>query len=247
MAKVTEAIAKTDRVYADRPAEQGLTVDNLGSENAPLRRANAAREAFAKTANAVREAQGDITDGEVAVQRLNEVKELSPGQELLLLKLKGRYERNEHNIKCHNEIEWARVEAKLRANPAKLKALNKMELSGGEPDVAYTDAGDFIFCDLSKSAPTGRRNVTYYQARDRARAMGAGTELMSIGEYTYIGNNLKIVMDVGVEWVWLETGQDVLKYRLAHYGVRQLPRAKILKGSINLHTRDGAFRCSLRV
>ena len=60
-------------------------------------------------------------------------KELSLEQrEELLETLKARFEKNMHR---HEGLEWAKVQAKLEANPEKLWSLNEMERTGGEPDV----------------------------------------------------------------------------------------------------------------
>ena len=64
-------------------------------------------------------------------------KELSPEQrEELLRALKARFERN---MNRHKGLEWAKVHAKLEANPEKLWSLGEMERTGGEPDVVGHD------------------------------------------------------------------------------------------------------------
>ncbi len=88
-------------------------------------------------------------------------KELSPEQrEELLRALKARFEKN---MNRHKGLEWAKVQAKLEANPEKLWSLNEMERTGGEPDVVGHDkkTGEYIFYDCSAESPEGRRNVCY--------------------------------------------------------------------------------------
>ena len=93
-------------------------------------------------------------------------KELSPEQREELLKaLKARFEKN---MNRHNDLEWAKVKAKLEANPdsyrdEKLWSLNEMERTGGEPDVVGYDkmTGEYIFYDCSAESPKGRRSVCY--------------------------------------------------------------------------------------
>ena len=88
-------------------------------------------------------------------------KELSPEQrEELLRALKARFE---ENMNRHKGLEWAKVQAKLKANPEKLWSLNEMERTGGEPDVVGHDknTGEYIFYDCSAESPKGRRNVCY--------------------------------------------------------------------------------------
>jgi Protein of unknown function (DUF4256) len=58
-------------------------------------------------------------------------KELSSKQhEELLTALKARFE---ENMNRHKGLDWARVQARLDANPDKLWSLQEMERTGGEP------------------------------------------------------------------------------------------------------------------
>jgi hypothetical protein len=81
-------------------------------------------------------------------------------REELLEALKARFE---ENMSRHKDVEWAKVEAKLKARPEKLSSLNEMEKTGGEPDVIGYDrkAGEYIFYDCSAESPKGRRSVCY--------------------------------------------------------------------------------------
>lgn len=88
-------------------------------------------------------------------------KELSPEQREELLKiLKDRFEKN---MDRHNDIEWAKIQAKLEANAEKLWSLNEMERTGGEPDVVGYDkeTAEYIFYDCSAESPKGRRSICY--------------------------------------------------------------------------------------
>jgi len=78
----------------------------------------------------------------------------------LLTELKKRFEKN---ITRHKGIEWAKVLAKLEANPEKLWSLSEMERTGGEPDVVGFDkkSDEFIFYDCSAESPKGRRSLCY--------------------------------------------------------------------------------------
>jgi len=82
----------------------------------------------------------------------------------LLKILKTRFEKN---MNRHKGIEWAEVQARLRAcaqkDASKLKSLDVMEESGGEPDVVGRDnkTGEYIFYDCSPESPKGRRSICY--------------------------------------------------------------------------------------
>lgn len=88
-------------------------------------------------------------------------KDLSSKQvEALIGLLKARFDKN---TKRHTGIEWAKVQAKLEANPEKLRSLNEMERTGGEPDVVgySADTGEYLFFDCSEETPKGRRSLCY--------------------------------------------------------------------------------------
>ncbi|KFF10064.1 DUF4256 domain-containing protein [Flavobacterium hydatis] len=88
-------------------------------------------------------------------------KEISPKQqEELLAKLKTRFEKNKNR---HEDLDWAKIQAKIEANPQKLWSLNEMEETGGEPDVVGHDkkTDEYIFYDCSAESPKGRRSFCY--------------------------------------------------------------------------------------
>ena len=80
--------------------------------------------------------------------------------EELLRALKARFEKN---MNRHNGLEWAKVQAKLEADPEKLWSLSEMERTGGEPDVVDYDekTGEYIFYDCSAESPKDRRSICY--------------------------------------------------------------------------------------
>lgn len=108
--------------------------------------------------------------------------------------LKARFEKN---MSRHKGLEWAKVHAKLEANPGKLWSLNEMEASGGEPDVVGYDkkTGEYIFYDCSAESPKGRRSICYdHQALESRKenkpdnsavemAADMGVELLTEQEY----------------------------------------------------------------
>ena len=122
-------------------------------------------------------------------------KELPPQQrDELFSALKARFDKN---LNRHKGLEWAKVQAKLEANTEKLRSLNEMERTGGEPDVVGHDkkTGEYIFYDCSKESPKGRRSICYDReglesrkehkpedtAMDMATAMGI--ELLTEEQY----------------------------------------------------------------
>lgn len=96
------------------------------------------------------------------MRKLNtDKKKLSSEQQNELLKtLQTRFEKN---MNRHKNIEWYKVEAKLKSNTEKLWSLNEMERTGGEPDVVDYDkkTNEYIFYDCSAESPKERRSLCY--------------------------------------------------------------------------------------
>ena len=127
-------------------------------------------------------------------------KELSPEQrEELLRTLKARFEKN---MNRHKGLEWAKVQAKLEADPEKLWSLHEMERTGGEPDVVGHDnkSGEYIFYDCSDESPKGRRSVCY----DREA-------LESRKEHKPENNASDMAADMGIELLTEEQYRELQK------------------------------------
>jgi hypothetical protein len=122
-------------------------------------------------------------------------KKLSQEQSKELLQtLKIRFEKN---MSRHKGIEWAKVQAKLEADPGKLWSLDDMETTGGEPDVVGYDkkTDEYIFYDCSAESPKERRSLCYdrqaldsrkeNKPKDSAMDMAAamGIELLTEEQY----------------------------------------------------------------
>ena len=112
----------------------------------------------------------------------------------LLNVLKTRFEKN---MNRHPGLAWTNVQARLEANPEKLRALDEMELTEGEPDVVGFDAqtGEYLFFDCSPESPKGRRSICYdpealesrkeHKPKNSALGMAAemGIEILTEDQY----------------------------------------------------------------
>lgn len=122
-------------------------------------------------------------------------KKLTPPQrEELLGTLQDRFRRNANR---HQGLDWAKVLARLDADPEKLWSLQEMERTGGEPDVVGRDGktGEFLFFDCAPETPKGRRSICYDRAALEARkehkpkdsamdmAKDMGIELLTEAQY----------------------------------------------------------------
>ena len=183
-------------------------------------------------------------------------KELSPEQREELLKtLKSRFEKN---MNRHKNLEWAKVEARLKANPEKLWSLGEMERTGGEPDVVgfYKEAGEYIFYDCSAESPKGRRSLCYDReawetrkankpqgnAIDMASAMGI--ELLTEEEYRKLqklGN-----FDTKTS-SWLKTPSEIRKLGGAIYGDFRYGNVFVYHNGAESYYTARGFRGSLRI
>ncbi|MFA5077571.1 MAG: DUF4256 domain-containing protein [Candidatus Micrarchaeia archaeon] len=183
-------------------------------------------------------------------------KEMTPKQrEELLSALKARFEENTNR---HKGLEWAGVHAKLGANAEKLRSLNEMERTGGEPDVVGHDkkTGEYIFCDCSEESPKGRRNVCYdrealearkeHKPKDSAIDMAAamGIEILTEEQYRELqklGN-----FDTKTS-SWVKTPAEIRKLGGALFCDRRYGNVFVYHNGAESYYGVRGFRGSLRV
>jgi len=157
-------------------------------------------------------------------------KELSTQQrEQLLETLKTRFEKNPHR---HKDIQWQKVQEKLKSNSEKLWSLNEMESTGGEPDiVAYDTKTDaYIFYDCSAESPNGRRSFCY----DRKA-------LDSRKEHKPKNNAMDMALEMGIEILTEE------EYRaLQQLGKFDTKTSSWIKTPTNIRALGGAIFADFR-
>ncbi|HOI85744.1 MAG TPA: DUF4256 domain-containing protein [Acholeplasmataceae bacterium] len=78
-------------------------------------------------------------------------------QEHINVLLKERFEKHPRR---HPGLMWSHIEQSIHSNKDLVKALIRMEETGGEPDVT-TLGGKLVYVDFSKETPEGRRNLCY--------------------------------------------------------------------------------------
>ena len=183
-------------------------------------------------------------------------KELSSKQREEILKaLKGRFEKN---LNRHKGLDWAKVQARLEANPEKLWSLSEMERTGGEPDVVGHDkkTGEYIYFDCSAQSPKGRTSLCYDRealdsrkefkpknnAMDLAAAMGVELlteeqyfELQKLGEFDTKSSS------------WIATPADIRKLGGALYCDRRYGRVFVGHNGAESYYSGRGFRGWLRV
>jgi len=183
-------------------------------------------------------------------------KNLSPEQcEELLRALKARFERN---MNRHKGLEWAQVQAKLEAHAEKLRSLNEMERTGGEPDVVGQDkkTGEYIYYDCSAESPKGRRSVCYdrealesrkeHKPEDNAINMAAGMGIELLTEEQYRGLQKLGNFDTKTS-SWVKTPSDIRKLGGALFCDRRYDTVFVYHNGAESYYATRGFRGSLRV
>lgn len=177
-------------------------------------------------------------------------------QELLGI-LKTRFEKN---MNRHPGLEWAGVQARLEANPEKLRSLHEMESTGGEPDVIGYDerTGEYLFGDCSAESPAGRRNVCYDREGQEARekqgihpkgnavdmAAAMGIELLTEEQYRTLQS--LDVFDTKTS-SWVKTPPDIRKLGGALFADRRYGHVFVYHNSAPSFYSARGFRGLLKV
>jgi Protein of unknown function (DUF4256) len=190
------------------------------------------------------------------MQAVETKKKLSAGQREELLKtLKARFEKN---MNRHKDLEWPKIQARLQANTEKLRALNEMERTGGEPDVVGQDkkTGEYTFYDSSAESPDGRRSLCYdreaLEARKEAKpknsaidmAAAMGIDLLTEEQYRQLqklGN-----FDTKTS-SWVKTPSDIRKLGGALFCDRRYDHVFVYHNGAQSYYAARGFRGSLKV
>lgn len=176
-------------------------------------------------------------------------------REELLATLQTRFEKNTSR---HKGLEWAKVLARLEANAAKLRSLNAMEETGGEPDVVGYEkkTGEYVFYDCAAESPKGRRSICYddealearkaHKPKASAAGMAAsmGIELLTEEQYRALQ---KLGPFDEKTSSWLETPAEVRKLGGAIFGDYRFGRIFVYHNGAESYYAARGFRGSLRV
>jgi hypothetical protein len=190
------------------------------------------------------------------MKKTSSEKELPPKQRKELLRvLKARFEKN---MNRHKGLEWAKVQAKLEAQPETLWSLSEMEGTGGEPDVVGFDkkAGEYLFYDCSAESPKDRRSVCYdrqalesrkeHKPKNNAIDMAAamGIELLTEEEYRALQ---KLGAFDAKTSSWVITPAEIRKLGGALFCDRRYDTVFVYHNGAESYYAARAFRGSLRV
>jgi hypothetical protein len=176
-------------------------------------------------------------------------------REELLGVLQARFQKN---MNCHRGLEWTKVQARLEANPEKLRSLHEMESTGGAPDVVGHDkrTGEYIFYDCSPESPKGRRSLCYDRealdsrkenkpkgdALDMAGAIGV--ELLTEEQY----RELQMLGEFDAKTSsWVKTPSAIRKLGGALFCDRRFNTVFVYHNGAESYYAARGFRGSLRV
>jgi Protein of unknown function (DUF4256) len=176
-------------------------------------------------------------------------------REELLKTLKARFEKN---MNRHKGLVWAEVQARLEAHPEKLRSLNEMERTGGEPDVVGRDeeTGEYVFYDCSAESPTGRRSVCYdreglesrkeHRPENNAVDMAAALGIELLTEDQYRGLQKLGNFDAKTS-SWVKTPADIRKLGGALFCDRRYGHVFVYHNGAPSYYAARGFRGSLKV
>lgn len=185
----------------------------------------------------------------------NKKKASSEDHTELLKALKARFEKNMHR---HKGIKWADVEAKLEASPEKLRSLDEMELTEGEPDVVGYDkkTGEYIFYDCSAETPKGRRSICFdHQALESRKehkpknsamnmAEEMGIEMLTEQQYRELQELGEFDLKTSS---WVQTPAKVRKLGGALFCDRRFDQVFVYHNGAESYYAARGFRGSIRV
>jgi hypothetical protein len=183
-------------------------------------------------------------------------KKLSREQhEELLGVLKARFEKN---MKRHQGLAWAKVQARLEASPEKLWSLHEMERTGGEPDVVghRQKTGEISFYDCSAESPKGRRSVCYdrealderktFKPENNAMDMAADMGIELLNEEQYRALQKLGAFDTKTS-SWIETPAAIRKRGGALFADRRYDHVFVYHNGASSYYAARGFRGLLKV
>jgi len=158
----------------------------------------------------------------------------------------------------HEDLDWAKVQARLDANAEKLWSLSEMERTGGEPDVVGHDkkTGDYIVYDCAAESPKGRRSLCYdREALDSRKenkpkgnvmdmAVAMGIELLT--EEQYRGLQKLGEFDTKTS-SWVKTPSNIRRLGGALFCDRRFDTVFLYHNGAESYYAARAFRGSLKV
>jgi hypothetical protein len=170
----------------------------------------------------------------------------------LLMLLETRFYRHQQR---HANITWQQVFDRLKAHPEKIKTLQAMEATGGEPDIVAKHAdGSLVFMDCSAESPKQRRSICYDKAALYARkenkpadsalnmAQNMGIEILDEEQYRYLQTLGEFDLKTSS---WIKTPDKIRQLGGALFGDRRYDTVFIYHNGAESYYAARGFRGSL--
>jgi hypothetical protein len=158
----------------------------------------------------------------------------------------------------HEGVTWAEVLASVEGHPDRFWSLDRMEATGGEPDVVGRDdaSGDLLFVDCSAQSPAGRRSICYDQAAqdgrkkappaNNAMAMAASMGIELLTEERYRALQRLGDFDTTTS-SWIVTPPHIRRLGGALFGDRRYDTVFVYHNGADSYYAARGFRGLLRV
>ena len=158
----------------------------------------------------------------------------------------------------HTDLDWQKIHHKLEGNPKKLAVLQKMEETGGEPDVVNFDekSGEYIFFDCAAESPKERRSFCYdrdalekrkeNKPKNNAldKAAEKGIEMLNEADYRYLQTLGSFDTKTSS---WLKTPDNIRKLGGAIFGDFRYGTVFIYHNGAESYYAARGFRGKLKV
>lgn len=153
-------------------------------------------------------------------------------------------------------IDFAEVKKRLLNNPDKLKSLNEMDSTGGEPAVVWRENDEYVIIDLAKESPQGRRSCCYddeaLEARKKFKpdysALGLaekmGIEILTEEEYRRLQEIVEFDLKTST---WVKTPDRIRKLGGAIFCDRRYDTVFTYHNGADSYYGSRAFRGKLKV
>lgn len=158
----------------------------------------------------------------------------------------------------HAGLSWDQVAKRLQENPEKIRILQWMEHTGGEPDVVGLDSstGQFLFFDCSSESPSGRRSLCYdpeaLASRKENKPQGSACGLaQELGISLLVETQYRFLQKLGYfdtkTSSWLDTPKAVRDLGGAIFGDYRYGRTFIYHNGAESYYAARGFRTVLKL
>ncbi len=176
-------------------------------------------------------------------------------QATLLATLEKRF--NAHAAR-HKGLTWNDVQKRLESNPEKLVALEKMEATGGEPDVIWFNkkSNEVTFVDCAEESPKGRRSLCFdgvarkgrkeHPPKSSAIEMAKKMGITILNEEEYRGLQEVIACDTKTS-SWIQTPASIRQRGGALFMDRRYDAVFMYHNGADSYYASRGFRGSLTI